>query len=217
MNSFEILTDLPQNNEHFDSDMEKRYYKTCILVKKPKSNEFKVAFVNNKHDKFLYEFRIKETLYNVDIRGKDFIEAIPFLPETGYYTYNNNVIYLYKNPQRQWKRSFCSNIYIATSPANFLDHFGRIDDITWQNIAIEILNPKYQSLDKLNDNYTQVAINRSFAGIQDYDKNYHLVYRRIPIGKLDLEDKSIVDIPDVMKQEVSDMLSRNNLLHWKMK
>ena len=89
MNSFEILTDLPQNNEHFDSDMEKRYYKTCILVKKPKSNEFKVAFVNNKHDKFLYEFRIKETLYNVDIRGKDFIEAIPFLPETGYYTYNN--------------------------------------------------------------------------------------------------------------------------------
>lgn len=218
MNCFELLTDLPQNNENFNSDMDKRYRQTHILVKDSKSKEFIVAYVRSMMDTYIYDFRINGKVVNVDIRNPPYIEAKPFLPETGYYTYNGSqAIYIYKNPQRQWKRSFCNSIYSVNSPANFLANYGRMDDTTMQVMAKQIHEPVYYTMDSFPKEMKSFAINIAFACVKDYEDIWHLVYRRIPIGKIDFKEKLITDIPEIMKQEVMDMLVRNNLQLWTMK
>jgi len=214
MNPFEKFIDLQASDEKFINDMDKRYNRTFILIQRKKDSPLELFEVHDRIDDSIYRF-IGTSDININIKENTVVDVQAFMPETGYYLYNHGAFYVYKYPQRQWKRSFCSNIYVMTSPMNTLDNWSRLDNSTWRKMADAILTTKYVSLDKVVDNKTcNIALNKSFACAVDHNDQPHLCYRRVPIGDLDIENKVITNVPDVIKQEVMDLLQRTGVKLW---
>jgi len=214
MNPFEKFIDLPASDEQFINDMDKRYNRTFVLIQLKKESPLGLFEVQNRVGDGIYRF-VGPIDTNIDIKKNTVGDVQAFMPETGYYQYTNGAFYIYKDPQRQWKRSFCSNIYVITSPMNTLDNWSRLDNNTWRKMADAILTTKYVSLDKVTNNQNcNIALNKSFACAIDNNDQPHLCYRRVPIGNLDIQNKVITNVPDVIKQEVIDLLQRTGVKLW---
>lgn len=214
MNPFEKFIDLQAFDEQFINDMDKRYNRTFILIQRKKELPLELFEVRDRMEDSTYRF-VGPTDIDIDIKKNTIVDVQTFMPETGYYQYTNGAFYIYKYPQRQWKRSFCSNIYVMTSPMNTLDNWSRLDNNTWRKMADAILTTKYSSFDKVTENKKcNIALNKSFACAVDHNDNPFLCYRRVPIGKLDIECRVISDVPEIMQQEVLDLLQRTSVKQW---
>jgi len=217
MNFFEKIIDLPKTSESFVSDMEKRFHRTFLLCRANPKEDFYPVEVRDRVDASLFLFISPFSNSEVNIKTST-LEVQPFLPDTGYYNLKTRLFYLTKDPQRQWKRSFCPSIYTLNSPINTDMQWGRTNTASWTECARAICNNKYTSLDSIKQkDAVPTALSLSFAFSYNERENKHqLIYRRVPVATLDFEKKEIVDVVDFMHQEIQDLLYRTNVKSWKL-
>jgi len=212
MNFLAKLTDLPEGHEYIRSDFEKRYLNT-YLVETLNGKQRIVFFIGN--DRETWHFRDCITNETTIYRANAEVDMVPFLPQVGYYNIHGKPIYIFKNPQKQWKRSFCNSIY--TTDATQMER-GRTDNtITWKEYALEMLHPVYAHLDELTKKlYAYVALNRMFA-LQANEKGQHnLVYRQYVVGCLNFKERTIKVLQPTFLQEIQDLLKHTGVQTWKL-
>ena len=206
------LTDLPEGNENIASDFEKRYLSTYlqqymsngerrIIYFEGRSGSNYQFWVPSDNSRFLFQPKLDEDL---DIR--------PLLPDVGYYNVQGHPKYLYKVPQKQYKRSFCSSTYTIAGAG--MTREGN----SWTMMAQTVLDPMYAKLDEITKKlFSYIALTPKFA-IQENDKGRsQLLYRQYPVGVLHFKERAIEVIQPTMYQEVMDLFKSTGVQTWKLK
>lgn len=124
----------------------------------------------------------------------------PFLPKTGYYQTDNGLFFIQRKASRQWKKSYCQDIYEV-------EQYGKPQ--------IPQIRDNYYpfSLDELDSDSPNIAINRLWAIVWKQKKTL-LMYRDTAVGTINYMNKAIkLNFPEI-EQEVRDMLNRQGLHSW---
>lgn len=125
-----------------------------------------------------------------------------FMPVVGYYQLNNKCYYLERRVKRQYKRSFCNDLYVF--PDNFPVY------------ALKDPNTFIKNLDLLDEDSPNVALNRHFAVIYNHiKKKSFLYYRGEPIGHIKFNKKTIIVLYKELLQEATDLINRLGCGTWK--
>jgi len=211
MNCFAKLTDLPETSDLIRSDFEKRYLNT-YMRQTIDSKERIVYFIG--FDGSNAHFRDSQSGKTAIHSIREDVALDTFLPNVGYYNVMGRPMYLYKNPQKQWKRSFCNSIYVTDAPGMN----GRQDNATaWRDIALEVMKPVYAHLDELTKKlYAYVALTKKFAIAADPQGNMNLLYRQYTVGRLDFASHIITVLQPTLKQEIMDLLKYTGVTTWKL-
>src|SRR5574343_109144 len=114
---FAKLTDLPEGHEQIVNDFSKRYYRTYMVL-----NGEIVLIQENTANELYYDKMIGGNITRQVINIRDINSLEIFLPEIGYYNTAVGLIYIYKQPKRQWQRSFSRNIYAISFYNNRADN-----------------------------------------------------------------------------------------------
>jgi hypothetical protein len=201
------LTDFDTDDHPYAiSDFSKRYLRTYLLY------EGKPALVHNVEERFInFKFLLDKSykLYHI---GAPNLNIQPLLPKVGYYNVQGKPVFLYKNPQKQYKRSFCSSTYTTDEPT-----LRAMDRTTltsyWEDLAQATINPDYAHLDELQRSILgYVALNLKFA-IQ----GNILLYRKYPIGILNFQTRTLTIQQPLLMQEVQDLFQYTEVQTWKLK
>jgi hypothetical protein len=215
MNTFETLTALTRTHDSFRSDFERRYHNTYILLMTPSTKgELVPHFVSGQVSTYVYRFRnvLSGKDIDIDITVKDDNEetykARVFIPEAGYYILNGEVFYICQRPTRQWQRSFNGRNYNIFALSN-----GK----QYRNPSAEqvraIFEKNHISLDNAQPHCEHVLTTK--LCIQpNKDNTSNLLYRRVKIGTLDFDKKSITLTCDLIRQELIDILKRTGVCTW---
>ena len=207
------LTDLPDGHELQTQDFDKRYQNTYLLVEGTP-----MEFIGREGIKYHFQDTTKQNKpYIWNVKEKPNLDIVPFLPAIGYYNVGGVPIYLYKVPQKQYKRSFCSSIYTSSSINRGLTT--RTDQATaWKPIVLEAANPTYALLDEIvKPIFAYVALNRQFAIQTNATNGLNLIYRQYQIGELDFKEKCIQVFQPTFYQEVQDLLKYTGVRKWNLK
>lgn len=149
--------------------------------------------------------RINTSGIDIDIRGqashiqhKNVKEMKPFLPESGYYQYETGGFYLKKKIRKQYKASYCPDLYHT-----YIWGGGSIEN------SLKPL-PKYPfTIDEIDIDSPRVALNKHLC--VNPDNKLSLLYDQVRIGEINAKRKCItLNIPSVM-QEVKDYLNNKRL------
>lgn len=207
MKLFAKLTDLPDGHPDIIPDMQKRYVGSYM-----KYGDLAV-YVNNVSNQGNCVFSdLMGREFVIDHQAEDENQLVPYLPKVGYYNVNGNPVYIAKHPERQWRRSFGKHIYqLMQTMDGLLQQFG---NNVWGQIAQEAINPEYVRLSDINHKlFANIALSHEFAVVMQ-NKTPWLVYKRYPIGTLDITKKQIKLTQPLLRQEVMDMLKRNGDVTW---
>lgn len=204
MSTLSKLTDLPDNDPQQRHDFERRYVSTYILV------DGVPAYCRGFDGNTIIFYDMKGESFLWDTKKEPDKDVKPFLPETGYYNVAGVVTYLYKHPQRQWRRSFCSGLY-TTDTISLREGTGNI-----RAIIRELMAPMYVTLDNLlSPVFARVALNKQFA-VRTIDDVATLFYRNYPIATLDFNTFTVKLTAKTMKQEVLDLFKYTGVTKWKI-
>jgi len=204
------LTDLPEGHEGIRTDFDKRYtntYMVDVVDNKPRIVFFIGCDANS------YHFRDVLTDNTTIYTKQSDVNITPFLPGVGYYNVQGIPMYLYKVPQKQWKRSFCTSIYVTpTLPGRYNT------DPRWKALAVEALHPSYAHLDEISKKiFSFVAVSKKFAIQQDEQSNINLLYRQYVVGRLDFNLRTITVVQPIFLQEIQDLLKYTGVQTWNLK
>jgi hypothetical protein len=202
MSLFARLSELPEGHAECRTDFDKRYTNTYMI---DYSEEKPKVLLNRGLDGGTIHFRMKNTTsYLIDGRKDHPIE--PFMPKPGYYNSKMNILYIYKTPNRQWKRSFSSGIYRVNNEL-------ATDKNNWFDIIEGILDNKYVHLDMIsNELFSKFAITPQFAVKPDC----HLYYKEFIIGKMNFQKYQINLLEPELKQEIVDFFKHHGVYKWKL-
>ena len=206
MSTLSKLTDLPDGHDKIYDDLDKRFTNTWMLLNGTP------AFCRGRDGNSVYFIYVNgyEKIWNI-VKEPN-IDLVPFLPPTGYYNVDGQPLYMYKNPQKQWRRSFCGQIYMN----NIGMRMGDTSSST-RRLIKAIFEPVYATLnDIVNPLFVRVALSHYFAIIPD-GEIVQLHYRTFPIAKLDFSTMSVEVTTPTMYQEVQDLFKRTGVYRWKMK
>ena len=205
MSTLSKLTDLPDNDPQQRHDFERRYVSTYILV------DGVPAYCRGFDGNTIIFYDMKGESFLWDTKKEPDKDVKPFLPETGYYNVAGVVTYLYKYPQRQWRRSFCVGLY--TSDTYIIrEGVGNI-----RQLVKDIIAEVYTSLDSItNPLFARVALNKKFAVNSNEDNIATLYYRKFPIATLDFTTFTVNLTAPTMKQEVLDLFKYTGVTKWKI-
>ena len=203
MSTLSKLTDLPDNDPQQRHDFERRYVSTYILV------DGVPAYCRGFEGNTIIFYDMKGGSFLWDTKKEPDKDVKPFLPETGYYNVAGVVTYLYKYPQRQWRRSFCGGLYNS-------DLYPIRDGAQMRDIVREIYKNVYTSLDSVcHPLFARVAINKEFA-VKTSDGVSRLYYRNYAIATLDFSDFRVKLTAPEMLQEVIDLFKYTGVTKWKI-
>ena len=205
------LTDLSEKHRNIPDDMNRRYQGSILLVTKDKTTF--PALYRGYVEGNIYRFQTEREVMDISAADPD-VDVDVFLPEVGYYNINGNVQYIIKSPERQWRRSFCCNIYRITSALHNEMNDTKYRDDIYIGIAKQILQPEYVHLDQITSSlFTNLAISKVFAILTRNSRQY-LVYRKYIVGELNQQQRTIHLLSNVMTQEVKDLLKRTGVAKW---
>lgn len=204
MNILQKLTDLPVTHERFFEDFDKRYNNTFLQVEHKQTNE--ILYLVQRDGDLLYFRDENEKTYKFNLFDDD-LALHPFLPQTGYYNHNQGPIYIQKNPQRQWKRSFCYPLYI-------IHKLDGSDVIRRQYPALipYLKYPNYISLDQIS--IGDAALNKYIAINWNSPHKADIIFNQQKIASINNKTKQIVDINPTFLQEIKDYLKYNRITKW---
>lgn len=203
MNILQKLTDLPVTHERFYEDFDKRYINTFLLINYKAKQD--VLFLYQRDGTTLYfQNSDKHTKYSI---ADENLILQPFLPKVGYYNYREGPVYIQKNPQRQWRRSFCYPLYYATK----LDG-SEIIRRHYINIASYLIQDNYTSLNDLT--IVDTALSKHIAVRWISPKTADLLYDTQKIAIIDRDTKQIFNINPTFLQEIKDYLKYNRITKW---
>lgn len=211
MNLFAKLTDLPEGSQYIIEDFDKRYTSTFMKYKDIP------LFVYGRAGKVSFEFsKYNGTAITMNTLTEDSEHDLEvLLPEVGYYNVNGNPLFIIKNPQRQWKRSFNKNIYQICSPINDVPLAPQRSNI-WFDLAAAVLKPEYAHLDHItNALFCNVALNRNLCLISQ-NSNKYIAYKRYPIATLNFNTRVITGTQPLLWQELLDLFRYSEVETWKL-
>ena len=202
MSLFARLSELPDDHPDQRGDFDKRYLLTYMVNNIGKTPEI-VLYRNREDWKCILNKLDGDRLY---IDGRKDCDIQPFMPKPGYYNSDLNLLYIYKTPNRQWKRSFCSGIY------KIINNIGTEKE-RWHIFAQAILEAKYLELDHIvSPLMSKYAITRHFA----INEDCILHYKKHPIALLNFNHMEIQLIEPELKQELMDFFKYNRITKWKL-
>ena len=195
------LTELPDGHDHQWADMDKRYGNTYMLYE-----DKEIIFYQGKDRQNLIFNTLEDRTVSIGMQEEANLKA--FLPRTGYYNINNTPMLVLRQPKRQWKRSFCSSVYMVVGQNN--------RDTSWGSVARAMLNPQYASLDDITIAlFGNVALSHNFAVYKE--KNTHvLAFRRYVVAQLDFDKKHVLVLQPQLVQEVMDLFKHTGVSKWKL-
>ena len=197
------LTDLPDNDPKQRHDFERRYVGTYMLVNGVP------CYCRGVDGSTIIYLDIHGNAVTWDVKKDPEADVTVYLPKTGYYNVDGNVLYLYKHPQRQWRRSFCGGLYNS-------DLYPIRDGAQTRTIVREIYKNVYTSLDSVcHPLFARVAINKEFA-VKTSDGVSRLYYRNYAIATLDFSDFRVKLTAPEMLQEVIDLFKYTGVTKWKI-
>lgn len=208
MNILSRLTDLPEHHENRAEDFDRRYQHTYMIhtgtpIPRP------VLYLGREGSSLHFQFTDGSS--HIINGNQDDNSIQPFLPQVGYYNKLGNPFYLYKNPSRQWKRSFCNGIYAVMGtrlePRNI-----------WGTYAECILKQEYAHLDEItNPLFTNIALNRKYAIQPKTSGAAVLLYKQYEIGTLDFSRKEVCLLQPALRQELQDLFKHSGVTKWNLK
>lgn len=210
----EQLIQLPIKHQDFYNDFTKRYKGTFLWIQRRGDKEPTLHKICNFIQESTYEtIDLNNQVHSFDLKDQSLSYDI-FLPDTGYYQLQDNSCYIYKYPQRQWKRSFCESIYQLSYTSNMI-----LRQDNWRSILKEMIKNTYTSLNNITQLKTQQSkvLSPQFVCMQIGSDSTRLFYRTIYIGDINFKEKLITLIHPIIEQEVLDLLKRTKSLDWNVK
>lgn len=198
------LTDLPENDRNIYTDFDRRYQQTYLQCTYP--DGVHILYFRGRDGTQLHFTDITNQTAFIWNNTLPDIEITTFLPKTGYYNVEGGIIYVYKFPHRQYKRSFCTGIYAMTgdTPRSI------------ESVALAIVKADYVELDEVTHLlFAKIAISKKFA-IQSKNNKVYLYYKQYPIALLDFVTKTISMVQQNMLQEVKDLFQYTGVKRWKL-
>ena len=213
MNTLQRLTDLTNGIEQQLADFDKRYLNTFMLL------DGRVAYyVGRNGHQFHFNMADDDTTIIWDHRNNPEWDIQVLLPSVGYYNVGGTPVYLYKVPQKQWKRSFCSSIYSASNITEGGITGRRGNEAAFKQIALAAIKPIYAHLDELTKPlYAYVALTKKFAIQANHKNDMMLMYRQYMVGRLNFNEKVVEVVQPTLYQEVADFFKYTGVKEWKMK
>jgi len=214
MNCYARLTDLPENDPQIQNDFDKRYQHTYLRLT-DKEGVRAISYIGRDGNSFHFAGLDNQPTLIHKMGTHPDLCIEPLLPDVGYYNVSGVPVYLYKVPQRQWKRSFCKNIYYTpTTPTTSRQQ----TDQFWHNLAKAVINPVYAKLDEITKKiFSYVALNHKFAIQEAPTGEMCLLYRQYVVGTLDFNTKTVQLLQPVLEQEVRDFFKYTGVQEWKLK
>lgn len=210
------LTDLPEKHEELARDFQKRYENTYMLYKDDKRGEIVVSCqgIDATNNTIHCLTKAGERILIPSTAPEETLK--PFLPECGYFNVRGVPHYLIKYPQRQWKRSCCSNIYIVQHAYPSMREDAPRRDI-WSQAAWAMHTRDFVHLDEISKKIQgNAALSKAFATIIDEEDDCILIYKRHRLGRLNFEKRTISLFSSTLFQEVSDFLHRTKVKTWNL-
>lgn len=129
-----------------------------------------------------------------------------WIPEMGFYALPGGYIYIYQKPSRQYCRTFNpgSNYKIQIWPLrnNNMD------------VYLAIFNKTIHTHKIYDYPHGYVLTNKLLIKYNDYSLSYSLYYLQVPIGTVNINDKTITLKNPMIIQEVQDSLNRIGEFGW---
>lgn len=206
MNILQKLTDLPVTHERFFEDFDKRYVATYLVVEY-KSTVNNLYLVQREGQELYFRDDIEKTIKHQIFDEK--LTLHPFMPPVGYYNHHQGPIYVQKNPQRQWKRSFCYPLYNIQK----LDGT-EIPRRHYSGITSYLTYPHYISLDEVS--IGDVALNKHIAIRWNSPNTADILYDMQKIASINKNTRQISNINSTFEQEMKDYFKYNRITKWNM-
>ena len=200
MNSLQTLTGLPSNHPSYSQDFSRRFKGGFLLMKD------QLIQLTHEIGAFEYECLNLHTKQKFLLNTKDSSPIFDlWIPEMGFYALPFGYIYIYQKPSRQYCRTFNpgSNYKIQISPLrNNMD------------VYLAIFNKTVHTHKNYNDPDGYVLTNKLLIKFNDYPLSYSLYYLQVPIGTVNITDKTITFKNPMIQQEVQDSLNRIGEFGW---
>jgi len=209
------LTDLPEGDDGLYADFDKRYLNTYLQLNDGGTRRPIYYIGREGACLHLQDFTKADTILWRAATKPD-LDIQPLLPAVGYYNVGGTPAYLYKVPQKQWKRSMCAGIYSGPNR----NAFGARTELerAWQALAIEVMKPTYAKLDEITRKlFSYVALTPKFAVQEDNKHRMSLLYRQYVVGELLFDKKEVRLLQPALQQEVLDLFKYTGVKEWTLK
>lgn len=201
---FELTNHSKENtalNQVID-DANRRYQGTFVVItlKGKKQAELKYIRNINRDSVEIQEHKNGREARFV-IEHKHIARMEEYLPDVGYYQYDNGGCFIQKLIRRQWKRSFCTDVYhtLRWGSGSMVKSYGLPRTFT-------------HTLDEIDCDSPKVALSKHLACHFDTDKkSLVLLYDESPIANVNHKLKQITVLYPDLLQEIKDYLNKTNL------
>jgi hypothetical protein len=134
----------------------------------------------------------------LEFEHRHIVSMKPFLPEGGYYQYENGGFFIKRNIRRQYKASYCQDLYTTHR---------------WGGVTVEKYLSKEKkypyTIDEIDIDSPRIALNKHLC--VNPTNTLSLLYDQLPIGIIKAKKKVIqLHVPSIM-QEVRDYLNKKQL------
>lgn len=202
-------------------ELEKRYNKTWIWAKMPKS-DWKLFHINQVQETGI-DLNNQE-VGDIFLKAQTDAELEVRWPENKFFNFEDTVYWGYKIPDRQWKRAPCSKNFGFTRTCDQL--FGsRTNRIFHEQLihAAFVENEPTSILEIVNSlkktDITARAHGKNFAvSLPPVKKDFYILwYNNRPVAEIHVPQKEIVVKYPYLKQEILDFNRDYELNTWNLK